>query len=102
MKNLVDNLFYSRYIMVEETKLVKLLDDLDRFETIVRRCLFEKDRFYVKIRATNDDWEEVKEQLRSKEDLGEILVANGLDLQFKELLQGLFLFAKFTFLIMRT
>ena len=85
MKNLVDNLFYSRYIMVEETKLVKLLDDLDRFETIVRRCLFEKDRFYVKIRVTNDDWEEVKEQLRSKEDLGEILVANGLDLQFKEL-----------------
>lgn len=85
MKNLVDNLFYSRYIMVEETKLVKLLDDLDRFETIVRRCLFEKDRFYVKIRVTNDDWEEVKEQLRSKADLGEILVASGLDLQFKEL-----------------
>lgn len=84
MKNLVDNLFYSRYIMVEETKLVKLLDDLDRFETIVRRCLFEKDRFYVKIRVTNDDWEEVKEQLRSKADLGEILVASGLDLQFKE------------------
>ena len=85
MKSLVDNLFYSRYIMVEETKLVKLLDDLDRFETIVRRCLFEKDRFYVKIRVTNDDWEEVKEQLRSKADLGEILVASGLDLQFKEL-----------------
>lgn len=85
MKNLVDNLFYSRYIMVEETKLVKLLDDLDRFETIVRRCLFEKDRFYVKIRVTNNDWEEVKEQLRSKADLGEILVASGLDLQFKEL-----------------
>lgn len=85
MKNLVDNLFQSRYIMVEERNLVKMLDDLDRFETIVRRCLFEKDRFYVKIRVTNSEWEEVKEQLRSKADLGEILIASGLDLQFKEL-----------------
>ena len=85
MNTFVTNMFQSRYFLVEEKDLIKILDELDRFETVVRRCLFEKDRFYVKIKVTNSDWEEVKEQLRSKEDLGEILIANGLDLQFKEL-----------------